>query len=45
MNRGIPSAALATLSKGEDSSKYDNSSEEGRSMNRRAEFVIDSVSK
>jgi len=45
VNRGIPAAALATLSKGEESPKYDNSNEEGRSMNRRAEFVIDSVSK
>jgi outer membrane protein OmpA-like peptidoglycan-associated protein len=45
VNRGIPAAVLATLSKGEESPKYDNSNEEGRSMNRRAEFVIDSVSK
>ena len=45
VNRGIPAAALATLSKGEESPKYDNTSEEGRSMNRRAEFVIDSVPK
>lgn len=45
VNRGIPAAALATLSKGEESPKYDNANEEGRSMNRRAEFVIDSVSK
>jgi outer membrane protein OmpA-like peptidoglycan-associated protein len=45
VNRGIPAGALATLSKGEESPKYDNSSEEGRVMNRRAEFVIDSVAK
>jgi len=45
VNRGIPASALATLSKGEESPKYDNTNEEGRSLNRRAEFVIDAVSK
>jgi len=45
VNRGIPTAALATLSKGEESPKYDNTQEEGRALNRRAEFVIDSVPK
>jgi len=43
VNRGIPASALATLSKGEESPKYDNTNEEGRSLNRRAEFVIDSA--
>ena len=41
VNRGIPAATLDTLSKGEESPKYDNTNEEGRSMNRRAEFVIE----
>jgi outer membrane protein OmpA-like peptidoglycan-associated protein len=41
VNRGIPASALATLSKGEESPKYDNTNEEGRSLNRRAEFIID----
>ena len=45
VNRGIPASALATLSKGEESPKYDNTKEEGRVLNRRAEFIIDSVSK
>jgi len=45
VNRGVPAGTLATLSKGEESPKYDNTNEEGRSLNRRAEFVIDSASK
>ena len=41
VNRGIPASTLATLSKGEESPKYDNTKEEGRELNRRAEFIID----
>ena len=45
VNRGIPASTLATLSKGEESPKYNNTNEEGRSLNRRAEFIIDSAAK
>jgi outer membrane protein OmpA-like peptidoglycan-associated protein len=45
VNRGVPASTLATLSKGEESPKYDNTNEEGRSLNRRAEFIIDSAAK
>jgi outer membrane protein OmpA-like peptidoglycan-associated protein len=41
VSRGIAAGALSTLSKGEESPKYDNSTEESRALNRRAEFVID----
>jgi outer membrane protein OmpA-like peptidoglycan-associated protein len=41
VSRGISGTSLSTLSKGEESPKYDNSKEEGRALNRRAEFVID----
>jgi outer membrane protein OmpA-like peptidoglycan-associated protein len=41
VNRGIAASSLSTLSKGEESPKYDNSKEESRALNRRAEFVID----
>jgi outer membrane protein OmpA-like peptidoglycan-associated protein len=40
-SRGISTTTLSTLSKGEESPKYDNSKEEGRALNRRAEFVLD----
>jgi outer membrane protein OmpA-like peptidoglycan-associated protein len=40
-SRGIATSTLSTLSKGEESPKYDNSKEEGRALNRRAEFIID----
>ena len=40
-SRGIATSTLSTLSKGEESPKYDNSKEEGRALNRRAEFVLD----
>jgi outer membrane protein OmpA-like peptidoglycan-associated protein len=45
MSRGIPSTVLSALSKGEESPKYDNTNEESRALNRRAEFIIDSISK
>ena len=41
VSRGISAATLSTLSKGEESPKYDNSKEEGRALNRRAEFVLE----
>jgi OOP family OmpA-OmpF porin len=41
VSRGIAAGALSTLSKGEESPKYDNSTEESRALNRRAEFVLD----
>jgi outer membrane protein OmpA-like peptidoglycan-associated protein len=41
VSRGISAATLSTLSKGEESPKYDNSKEEGRALNRRAEFVVE----
>jgi outer membrane protein OmpA-like peptidoglycan-associated protein len=40
-SRGISATTLSTLSKGEESPKYDNSKEEGRALNRRAEFILD----
>jgi len=44
-SRGIPATALSALSKGEESPKYDNTKEETRALNRRAEFIIDNVSR
>ena len=41
VSRGIPASSLDTLSKGEESPKYDNSKEETRALNRRAEFIIE----
>jgi outer membrane protein OmpA-like peptidoglycan-associated protein len=40
VSRGIPASSLDTLSKGEESPKYDNLTENGRALNRRAEFII-----
>jgi outer membrane protein OmpA-like peptidoglycan-associated protein len=45
VSRGIPATALSALSKGEESPKYDNTKEETRALNRRAEFIIDNVTK
>jgi peptidoglycan-associated lipoprotein len=45
VSRGIPASNLLTLSKGEESPKYDNTKEEGRALNRRAEFIVDNPSK
>ncbi len=45
VSRGIPASALSSLSKGEESPKYDNSKEETRALNRRAEFILDNVSR
>jgi peptidoglycan-associated lipoprotein len=41
VSRGISASSLDTLSKGEESPKYDNTKEESRALNRRAEFVIE----
>ena len=45
VSRGIPATALSALSKGEESPKYDNTKEETRALNRRAEFIVDNVSR
>jgi len=39
VSRGINATVLQTLSKGEEAPKYDNSKEETRALNRRAEFI------
>jgi outer membrane protein OmpA-like peptidoglycan-associated protein len=39
LNRGIAAARLRTVSYGEERPKADNSTPEGRAMNRRASFV------
>ncbi len=39
VSRGINATVLQTLSKGEEAPKYDNTTEESRALNRRAEFI------